>query len=179
MPPWAETLEHANKVSTFNAKAETLIEKPSFRNAFLRRRCIVPAEAFYEWVGPKGRKQPLNIARKDGNFLSLAGLYNFWRPTGSQGRPIPTFTIITTTPNQWMARVHDRMPVILQEDEVNNWLDPALSDPERLTGLLKAPPEDYLEYYPVERSLLNSLTDTPECADNTGEDVGPLLRSVI
>ena len=171
MPPWAENLEHANKVSTFNAKAETLIQKPTFKNAFLKRRCIVPAEAFYEWVGLKGKKQPLSIARRDGKFLSMAGLHSFWRPTGSQGRPIPTFTIVTTTPNQWRARIHDRMPVMLQDDEVDGWLDPALSDPERLTRLLKAPPEDFLECYPVEKNPLNSgLSDALECADNTGAD---------
>jgi putative SOS response-associated peptidase YedK len=77
-----------------------------------------------------------------------------------------------------MARIHDRMPVMLQEDEVDSWLNPALSDPEHLTGLLKAPPEDYLECYPVEKSLLNSpLIDTPEWAENTGVDYAPLLRS--
>jgi putative SOS response-associated peptidase YedK len=180
MPPWAETLEHANKVSTFNAKAETLIQRPSFRSAFLKRRCIVPAEAFYEWVGPKGKKQPLNIARRDGRLLSIAGLYNFWRPAGSQGRPMPTFTIITTAPNAWMARIHDRMPALLLDDERDRWLDPALSDPERLSTLLKAPSEDFLECYPVEKSLLNSgLIDAPECANNTGVDYGPLLRSGI
>ena len=108
----------------------------------------------------------------------MAGLYSFWRPTGSQGRPIPTFTIVTTTPNQWRARIHDRMPVMLQDDEVDGWLDPALSDPERLTRLLKAPPEDFLECYPVEKKLSNSgLSDAPECADNTGADYAILLRS--
>lgn len=180
MPPWADNLEHANKVSTFNAKAETLTEKPSFKNAFLKRRCIVPAEAFYEWVGPKGKKQPLNISRRDGKFLSMAGLYNFWRPSGSQGRPIPTFTIVTTVPNPWMTRIHNRMPVILQDDEVDTWLDPGLSDAERLTHFLKAPPEDFLECYPVDKNLLNSgLTDAPECAENTGVDYAPLLRGLI
>jgi putative SOS response-associated peptidase YedK len=180
MPPWVENLEHANRMSTFNAKAETLAQKPSFKNAFMKRRCIVPAEAFYEWVGPKGKKQPLSIARRDGKFLSMAGLYNFWRAAGSQGRPIPTFTIVTTTPNQWMARIHDRVPVMLQDDEVDSWLDPVLADPEQLTRLLKAPHEDFLECYPVEKSLLNSgLIDAPECADNTGVDYAPLLRSGI
>jgi len=176
MPPWAQNLDHVNKASTFNAKAETLTQKPSFKNAFLKRRCIVPAEAFYEWVGPRGQKQPLNIARRDGKFLSMAGLYNFWRPAGSQGRPIPTFTIVTITPNQWMARIHDRMPVMLQDDEVDVWLNPTLSDPEALTSLLKAPPEDFLECYAVEKSLLNSvLIDTPECAESTGLDCAALL----
>ena len=76
MPPWAESLEHANKASTFNAKAETLNERSAFRNALLKRRCIVPAEAFYEWVGPKKERQPLNIARADGKLLSMAREFN-------------------------------------------------------------------------------------------------------
>src|SRR5882672_8634372 len=80
VPFWTETLEHANRVSTFNAKVETRLEKPSFKNAFLKRRCIVPAEAFYEWAGPKKERQPLNIARADGKLLSLAGLFNYWKP---------------------------------------------------------------------------------------------------
>jgi len=89
MGPWAEGLEHAKQVSTFNAKAATLTDRPAYRTAFLKRRCIVPAEAFYEWVGPKKERQPLNIARSDGKLLSMAGLFNYWKPATSQGRPIP------------------------------------------------------------------------------------------
>ena len=106
LPPWAQRLDYANEISTFNAKAETLAQRSSFKNAFLKRRCIVPAEAFYEWLGPRGKKQPLHIARRDGHFLSMAGLFSYWKQAGSQGRPIPTFTIVTTEPNQWMARIH-------------------------------------------------------------------------
>jgi putative SOS response-associated peptidase YedK len=80
---WADSLEHANKASTFNAKAETLTERPAYRNAFLKRRCVVPAEAFYEWVGPKKERQPLNIGRADGKLLSMAGLFNYWKPANS------------------------------------------------------------------------------------------------
>jgi len=72
MGPWAESLEHANQASTFNAKAETLTDRPAYRNAFLKRRCVVPAEAFYEWVGPKKERQPLSIVRTDGQLLSMA-----------------------------------------------------------------------------------------------------------
>jgi putative SOS response-associated peptidase YedK len=107
----------------------------------------------------------------------MAGLYNFWRPTSSKGRPTPTFTIVTITPKQWTARIHDRMPAILQV-EVETWLNPSVSDPERLMDLLKAPPEQFLECYPVESNLLNSgLVDAPECAKNTGMDYAPLLRT--
>jgi putative SOS response-associated peptidase YedK len=176
LPPSAKRLDFANEVSTFNAKAETLPEKPSFRNAFLKRRCIVPAEAFYEWVGPKRKRQPLHISRRDGRFLSMAGLYNYWKPEGSEGRPIPTFAVVTTEPNQWMARIHNRMPAILQDDQIETWLDPAISDTNQLNGLLKAPSEDFLECYPVDPKLVNSaLLDTPECVDPINPDYTPLF----
>jgi putative SOS response-associated peptidase YedK len=113
--PWADRLEQANQASTFNAKAETLTDRPAYRNAFLKRRCIVPAEGFYEWVGPKKERQPLSITRADGKLLSMAGLFNYWKAATSNGRPMLTFTIVTTAPNQWMARIHNRMPVVLQE----------------------------------------------------------------
>jgi putative SOS response-associated peptidase YedK len=91
------------------AKAETLLDRPAYRNAFLKRRCVVPAESFYEWVGPKKERQPLSITRTDGKRLSMAGLYNCWKPALSKGRPILTFTIVTTAPSLWMAIIHNRM----------------------------------------------------------------------
>ncbi len=179
MPPWAESLEHANKVSTFNAKAETLTQRPAFRNAFQKRRCVVPAEAFYEWVGPKGHKQPLHIARRDGGFLSMAGLFNYWKPAGSEGRPFPTFTIVTTEANPWMARIHNRMPVMLQDDQIGTWLDPSLTDPERLANLTQAPPEDFLDFYPVSRKMNSGLIEDPECAERVDADVTSLFKTAL
>lgn len=178
LPPWANRLDYANGITTFNAKAETLARKPSFKDAFLRRRCIVPAEAFYEWVGPKGKKQPLHISRRDGNFLSMAGLFNYWKSTVSGGRPIPTFSIVTTEPNQWMARIHNRMPVILQDDQIETWLDLSVSNQDKLNEFLKALPEDFLDCYPVDPKLLNSgLVDKPECILNTEADYSHLLKT--
>ena len=176
MGPWADSLEHANKASTFNAKAETLTERPAYRNAFLRRRCVVPAEAFYEWVGPKKERQPLNIGRADGKLLSMAGLFNYWKPANSQGRPMLTFTVVTTAPSQWMARIHNRMPVILQDGQVDTWLDPTVSDPQRLGELLKAPMEDFLSCYPVSRGINSVRFDEPECAEKIDLDYAGLLQ---
>jgi len=175
--PWAETLEHANRASTFNAKAETLADRPAYRNAFLKRRCVVPAEAFYEWVGPKKARQPLNIARKDGKLLSMAGLFNYWKPAASEGRPMLTFTVVTTAPNQWMTRIHNRMPVILEDDLINTWLDPAISDPRALEALLKAPPESFLECYPVSRKVNSVRFDEPEYAERIDLDWSRLIVS--
>jgi len=177
MPPWAESLEYANQTSTFNAKAETLNERPAFRNAFLKRRCVVPAEAFYEWVGPKKQRQPLSIARADGRLMSMAGVFNYWKPAASEGRPMLTFTVVTTAPNQWMARIHNRMPAILQDDRIDAWLDPTVSDPRQLSELLQALPEGFLDCYPVSRSVNSVRLDEPEYAEKIDLDYGPLLHS--
>ena len=175
--PWADSLEHANRASTFNAKAETLTDRPAYRNAFLKRRCIVPAEAFYEWVGPKKERQPLNIARADGQLLSMAGLFNYWRPAGSHGRPMLTFTVVTTAPSRWMARIHNRMPLILQDDQIGTWLDPTLSDPQQLGELLKAPPEDFLDCYAISRQINSVRFDEPEYATEIALDYTRLLQN--
>ena len=175
--PWADSLEHTNRASTFNAKAETLTDRPAYRNAFLKRRCIVPAEAFYEWVGPKKERQPLNIARADGKLLSMAGLFNYWRPAGSQGRPMLTFTVVTTAPSRWMARIHNRMPLILQDDQINTWLDPTLSDARQLGELLRAPPEDFLDCYAISRQINSVRFDEPEYATEIALDYTRLLQN--
>ena len=108
----------------------------------------------------------------------MAGLFSFWRPSGSRGHPFPTFTIVTSEPNQWMARIHNRMPVLLPDDAIGTWLNPRTPTPD-LTPLLKAPvPENFLDCYPVEKNLLNSgLIDTPKCIENTGAEYASLLRN--
>jgi len=176
MGPWADSLEHANKASTFNAKAETLTERPAYRNAYLERRCVVPAEAFYEWVGPRKERQPLNIARKDGKLLSMAGLFNYWKPAVSQSRPMLTFTVVTTAPSQWMSRIHNRMPVILQDDQIDTWLDPTVSDPQQLDHLLKAPPEGFLDCFAISRQINSVKFDGPEYAKEIALDYTGLLN---
>jgi putative SOS response-associated peptidase YedK len=177
MGPWADSLEQANRASTFNAKAETLMDRPAYRNAFLQRRCIVPAEAFYEWVGPKKERQPLNIARADGKLLSMAGLFNYWKPTAAQGRPMLTFTIVTTTPNRWMARIHNRMPLILQDHQIDAWLDATNSDLKQLGDLMKAPPEDFLDCYPISRQINSVKVDDAEYAKRILLDYTNLVKS--
>jgi putative SOS response-associated peptidase YedK len=177
LPPRAESLKDAYKFSTFNAKAETLSQRPSFKDAFLKQRCIVPAEAFYEWIGPKGKRQPLHITRRDGNFLSMAGLVSFWKPAASEGRPIPTFTIITTEPSAWMSRIHNRMPAILQDQQIEGWLDSA-TEMRKLSEMLKRPPEEFLNFYPVDAKLVNSSKiDAPECVERINIDVEPFLET--
>jgi putative SOS response-associated peptidase YedK len=177
--PWAESLDKANEASTFNAKAETLTDRPAYRNAFLKRRCVVPAEAFYEWVGPKKARQPLNIARKDGKLLSMAGLFNYWKPAASQGRPMLTFTVVTTAPSRWMSRIHNRMPVILQDNQIDPWLDPTITEPEKLGELLHAPPEDFLDCYPVSRRINSVRFEEAQYAEKFDLNYVALLQNEL
>jgi putative SOS response-associated peptidase YedK len=170
-------LEGSRRISTFNAKSETLAVKPLFKVPFLKRRCVVPADAFYEWVGTKGRRQPLSIGRTDGKRLSMAGLFSYWKPKDSEGLPIATFTIITTAPNQWMARIHNRMLPILQDDQIDQWLDTTASDPHPLIELLKAPPEDFLSCYPVSRKMSSGRADDPAFASGIEVDYSALLKN--
>jgi putative SOS response-associated peptidase YedK len=124
IPRWAEDESIGNKL--INARAETVAEKPSFRDAFKKRRCLVLADAFYEWqkIDAK-RKQPMRIALKSGEPFAFAGLWETWRDP--EGQMLRTFTIITTTPNDLSAPIHDRMPVILTREGEARWLDGATS----------------------------------------------------
>jgi putative SOS response-associated peptidase YedK len=128
---WAKDAKRAAK--QINAKAETLTERAVFREAFAQRRCVVPADGFFEWTGPKAARQPVWFHREDGGLILFAGLYEYWRKEGEWER---TFTIVTTEPNDLLAQVHDRMPVILPEGIVDGWLDPNEEDSGKLRGLL-------------------------------------------
>lgn len=140
IPSWAKDDKIAQH--TFNARSETVGEKPSFRAAFKRRRCIVPASAFYEWRAIPGqkKKEKLRFASPDGEPLALAGLWEAWhRPNTDE--VVESFTIITTSANGFMAPIHDRMPVILNDADVDIWLDPEQSNPLLLQELLRPAPD--------------------------------------
>ena len=117
---WAKDAKRA--ASQINARSETLESRPAFKTAFAERRCVVPADGFFEWTGPKTVRQPLWFHRPDGGLLLFAGLYEYWQPTPGQWER--TFTIITTDANKLMEPIHDRMPVILVDDAVDAWLLP-------------------------------------------------------
>lgn len=133
IPSWAKDSKIG--VQCINARAETVSEKPSFREAFQKRRCLVPADGFWEWETMGKKKIPWKFARPDGELFCLAGLWESWM---SEGEPLETFTIITTSPNELVRSVHDRMPVILAPDEGEIWLEGGGQD------LLKPAPNDYL-----------------------------------
>lgn len=133
---------------TFNARAETVAEKPTFRSAFKRRRCIIPADGFFEWKATGGKtKQPFYIhPREDGGVFALAGLWELWETADGA---MESCTIITTEPNTLMADIHTRMPVILHPSSFEEWLDPAIQDAKRLPRLLVPCDPDGMNAHPV------------------------------
>ena len=143
VPHWTKDLPKARK--PINARAETVATSPMFREAFHRRRCIVPADAFYEWQAQDdGPKQPYAIARRDGDLLAFAGLWEGWR--GPAGEILRTFSIIVTVANEDLAPIHDRMPVILEQRDWPAWLGEQEADP---TELLRPAEAGTVRIWPV------------------------------
>ena len=155
---WAKDNSRASQC--INAKAETVEVRPSFRDAFKKRRCVVPADGFYEWTGPKGTRRPMWIHRADGKLILFAGLYEDWFP--EKDKPETTFTIITCEPNAVTRPIHNRMPVILEERAADDWMNPAEADPLSLKRLLIPAADDVLLAQPAS-PLANSVrNDGPE-----------------
>jgi putative SOS response-associated peptidase YedK len=153
VPFWAKDPGVGNRM--INARAETVASKPAFRQAFRRRRCLVLANGFYEWVRRGDAKQPHFITREDGEPFAMAGLWEQWRdPQDEAAAPLETCVIVTTTPNRLMAQLHDRMPVILDARAVQAWLAPDAAD-GTLEGLLVPYGGDDLVAVPVGRQVNN------------------------
>ncbi|MGW8380090.1 SOS response-associated peptidase [Streptomyces sp. ODS28] len=190
VPSWAKSPDMGVKM--INARAETVHEKSSYRKPFTARRCLLPADGYYEWVTAKGelaleqegrkkrpRKQPYFVTPADGSVMAMAGLYEFWRdrtlPDDHPRAWWATCTVITTeaetTPlagapreggPQALADIHPRMPLMLTPDRWSDWLDPARTDPEELRGLLVPPPPGTLRAYPVSTEVSNVRNNSPE-----------------
>jgi len=159
IPHWATDAKVGSRM--FNARAETITTSPAFRDAFARKRCLVPVDSFYEWKREGKNRQPFRVVRRDGRPLALAGLWAGWRDPETE-TVRRTFTIITTTPNEALVDLHDRMPVVISEDAWDRWLDPAPPDPSELLGLF-TPNEDVdLDIYAVERFVNDVRRDGPE-----------------
>lgn len=149
IPFWAKDPAIGNKL--INAKSETLAEKPSFKHALAKRRCLIPADGFYEWQKKgKAPSQPLYIRRKDGGLFAFAGLWEDWK--APDGKRIQSFTIITTEPNELIAQFHHRMAVILNPEEEAFWLD-MKNKPEDVLPLLRPYDAGDLEAFPVSRAV--------------------------
>jgi putative SOS response-associated peptidase YedK len=174
IPHWADAARVGSRM--FNARAETLTESPAFRDAFRRKRCLVPVDGFYEWHRDGARRQPFAIGREDSRPLALAGLWSGWRDPAAD-RVVRTFTIITSRPNDQMAGMHDRMPVIVPDVAWARWLDPNLEDPAELQGLFEPTDEVELRIWPVSPLVNNVRNDGPELfAEVAPEAVGSAPR---
>jgi putative SOS response-associated peptidase YedK len=183
IPHWADAAKVGSRM--FNARAESLTTSPAFRDAFRRKRCLVPVDGFYEWHREGTRRQPFAIARGDGRPLALAGLWSGWHdPTAD--RVVRTFTIITTRPNDQLADLHDRMPVVVADEAWERWLDPAFPDPAELHGLFEPSDEIELRIWPVSLLVNNVRNDGPELFEPlamggppTGDDAQPGLFDAL
>ena len=158
---WAKDAKRAAK--QINARAETIATNNAFREAFTKRRCVIPADGFFEWIGAGTNRQPIWFHRPDGKLILFAGLYESWPATHDNWQR--TFTIITTTPNAVTLPIHDRMPVILSGDAVDYWLDPQEEDTESLKALLVPAPDDMLVTLSVSQRVNSVKNDDPSCLE--------------
>jgi putative SOS response-associated peptidase YedK len=147
-----------------NARAESLAEKPSFRTAYRRRRCLVLADGYYEWQSEPNKKSktPFYIRLKSEAPFAFAGLWETWR-SAEDDTSIMSCAIITTRPNPLLEPIHNRMPVILEPETYEQWLDPTEQSPDKLNGLLKPYPDSKMTAYAVSKLVNNPKNDSPEC----------------
>ncbi len=157
VPAWSP--EPRTAYSTFNARAETVADKPTYRHAFRRRRCLIPADGFYEWRTVGKRKQPYCIAPTDGEPFAFAGLWERWERDETV---VESCTIVVTTANATIAPLHDRMPVILARADEARWLDPALTDPAILQPLLVPCAPERLRVWPVGTAVNRPSSEGPD-----------------
>ena len=159
VPSWAKDTSIGSRL--LNARAETLTEKPSFRTALTRRRCLLPADGFYEWQKQGKTKQPLRIHRRDDALFAFAGLWDEW--TSPDGSPLRSCTIITVAPNELMATIHNRMPAMLRPEDEASWLDASMTSLNDLLALLAPYPDDEIEAHPVSTMVNSVANDSPAC----------------
>ena len=159
IPSWATDASIGFK--TINARAETVANKPAFRDAFVSRRCLLPADGFFEWRRSGKEKQPFHFGMQDDSLFAFAGLWDRWRdPTGTV---IESCSILTTTPNSLLADVHDRMPVILRQENYDLWLDPGFKDVKALAEVLAPFDAAQMRSFPVSTRINAVANDDPDC----------------
>lgn len=171
VPSWATDPKIGDRM--INARAEGIAEKPAFKRAFRRHRCILPADGFYEWqvVPGRARKQPMFVHPRDGEPLAFAGLWEVWRDPQDPDAPWSrTCVIVTTRANTLLAPVHDRMPVILPESSWDTWLDPDNEDVEALAGLLVPVSDEVIEMWPVATLVNSARNNGPELVERARPD---------
>jgi putative SOS response-associated peptidase YedK len=159
VPYWAKDIAIGNRM--INARSETAAEKPSFKSPFRRRRCVVLADGFYEWKSADGAKQPFHIHLDGQRPFVMAGLWDRWTK-GDEG-VVESFTILTTEANERVRELHDRMPVILDPEACDTWLDPTLDEPAELTALLRPYEADRMGFFPVSKQVNSPRNEVAEC----------------
>lgn len=160
IPSWAK--DESMSARMINARAETVAEKPAFRSAFKRRRCLVLADGFYEWQTQGKKKQPFYFKLKNGEVFGFAGLWEHWEKNGNV---VESCTIITTNANNLMQPIHDRMPVILPAKDYEMWLDPDMAKVEKLQELLQPYSEEEMSAYPVSTIVNKPANESAECVE--------------
>ncbi len=195
VPSWSK--DPKSGVRMINARAESVLDKPAYARAAVRRRCLVPAAGWYEWQASptatdargKPRKQPFYTSRADGGPCAFAGLYEFWRDPAVSDAEDPaawltTFTIITTEAEPGLDRIHDRQPLVLDRDDWAPWLDPALTDPAEVSALLEPRAPGRFTAHPVSRAVSSNRSNGPQLLDPLPESelhgvVDPMTGEII
>ncbi|MFK4390218.1 putative SOS response-associated peptidase YedK [Peribacillus frigoritolerans] len=157
IPFWAKDEKAGYKM--INARAETIVEKASFRNAYKKKRCLIIADSFYEWKKTPERKIPMRIKLKNHAPFGMAGLWESWK--SHEGISIYSCSVITTVPNELMTSIHDRMPVILKPEDEKDWLNPSINDPAYLQQYLKSFDSEQMEAFEVSNDVNSTKNNSP------------------
>ncbi|MFW6174741.1 MAG: SOS response-associated peptidase [Chloroflexota bacterium] len=165
IPAWAKPEKIPR--NTINARDDRLTSSGLWKRPLRRHRCLIPANGFFEWKGPKSARQPLYIHLRDDRLFAFAGLYDTWE--SPEGETVRSAAIVTTEPNQLMEPIHNRMPAILDEEAEALWLDPKTEDPERLMSLIRPHPSEEMEAYPVSSKVNSPRNDSPELLEPVPE----------
>ncbi len=165
IPWWAKKASIGSRM--INARAETVAEKPAFRDALRRRRCLVLADGFYEWQGTGALRRPMRVVMRSGDPFAFAGLWSVWKDP--DGNAIPSCSVITTTANDLLRPIHDRMPVVLPREMEEFWLDRSVDDPNALRSVLSPYPNDAMEAYEVSTLVNSAANDGPEVIEAAGQ----------
>jgi len=178
VPSWAKDPKIGSRL--INARVETVADKPAFRKAFAKRRCLLPADGYFEWYGEeRGKKQPFFIHPPDGGVLAMAGLYEFWRdPAKDDDDPtawLTTCTVITTSAPDDLGRIHDRMPMLVERARYDEWLDPSVQDLDSLRSLLVPAAPGRLTAYPVSKDVNSVRNDGAHLIEPLALDDEPPL----
>ena len=161
VPSWAKDEKIGNRL--INARAETVAEKPSFRSALRRRRCLVPADGFYEWAGTKGAKQPYFVGFEGRALFAFAGLWERW--SDSEGEALESCTLLTTEATEPLSALHDRMPVIVDPVDYGLWMDPDVVDPDLVSPVMDRGSARALDFHPISKHVNDVRHDDPRCLE--------------